>query len=38
MEKKQKWVQALKDIMKGQFELLQGMYVYVCMYAFGVTL
>ncbi len=26
VEKKQKWVQALKDIMKGQFELLQGMY------------
>ncbi len=31
VEKKQKWVQALKDIMKGQFELLQGMYV--CVYA-----
>lgn len=35
-ETKQKWLQALKDIMKGQYELLKGGcgVVYVCVYTF----
>lgn len=29
VEKKQEWLEALKDIMKGQFDLLKGWYCWV---------